>query len=116
MLGGLALYVYVPMNPCRLPQPSLADLIFFMDASSESALTPITEGATLQLTYTTGQYHMNHYTGHTTYGASSHGELGATADAITRLATTLPADLPHAIRIWFVVDATVDKHLLRIAR
>ena len=60
------LYTYVLMNPCRLPQPSPADLIFFTDASGKSALTPITRGATLQLTYTTGQYHMDHYTGHTT--------------------------------------------------
>ena len=114
---GLALYAYLPMNPCRLPQPSLADVIFFTDASGESALTPITGGATLQLTYTTGQYHMNHYTGHTTDGASSNRELGAMVDAITRLATTLPANLPHTVKVWFVVDATVDTHLLlRIAR
>ena len=33
---------------------------------------------------------MDHHTGHTTYGASSHGELGAMADTITRLAATLP--------------------------
>ena len=32
------------MNPCRLPQPSQADLPFFTDASGESALTPITGG------------------------------------------------------------------------
>ena len=39
------------------------------------------------------------------------------ADAITRLATTLPADLPHTVRVWFAVDSTVDMHLLHcIAR
>ena len=114
---GLATYAYLPMNPCRLPQPSPADLLFFTDASGESALTPITGGATLQLTHTGGHYHRDHHTGHTTYGASSHGELGAMADAIAGIATHLPAHLPHVVRVWFLVDATVDTHLLlRIAR
>ena len=49
---GLAIYAYLPMNPCRLRQPSPADLLFFTDASGESALTPITGGTTLQLTRT----------------------------------------------------------------
>ena len=114
---GLAIYAYLPMNPCRLPQPSPADRLFFTDASGESALTPITEGVTLQLTHTGGHYHMDHHTGQTTYGASSHGELGAMADAITEVAAHLPAHSPHIVRVWFVVDATVDTHLLlRIAR
>ena len=109
---GLAIYAYLPMNPCRLPQPSPADRLFCTDASGESALTPITGGATLQLTHTGGHYHMDHHTGHTTYGASYHGELGAMADAIAEIAAHLPAHLPHIVRIWFVVDATVDTHLL----
>ena len=114
---GLAIYAYLPMKPCRLPQPSPADRLFFTDASGESALTPITGGATLQLTHTGGHYHMDHHTGHTTYGASSHGELGAMADAITEVAAHLPAHSPHIVRVWFVVHATVDAHLLlRIAR
>ena len=29
---GLAIYAYLRMNPCRLPQPSPADLLFFTDA------------------------------------------------------------------------------------
>ena len=41
---------------------------------------------------------MDHHTGHTTYRASPHGELGG--------------QLPHIVRVWFVVDATVDTHLL----
>ena len=109
---GLAIYAYLPMNPCRLPQPLPADQLFFTDASDESALTPITGGATLQLTHTGGHYHMDHHTGHTTNGASSHGELGAMADAIAEIAAHLPAHLPHIVRVWFVVDATVDTHLL----
>ena len=114
---GLAIYAYLPMNPGRLPQPSPADRLFFTDASGESALTPITGGATLQLTDTGGHYHMDHHTGQNTYGSSSHGELGAMADAIAEIAAHLPAHLPHIVRVWFVVDATVDTHLLlRIAR
>ena len=39
------------------------------------------------------------------------------ADAISRFAATLPAFLPHVVRVWFVVDATVDTQLLlRITR
>ena len=114
---GLAIYAYLTMHPCRLPQPSPADLLFFTDASGESTLTPITGRATLQLTHTERHYHMDHHTGHTTYGASSHGELGAMADAIAKIAAHLPAHLPHIVRVWFLVDATVDTHLLlRIAR
>ena len=60
---------------------------------------------------------MDHHTGDTNYGASSHGELGAIADAITEIAAHLPAHSLHIVRVWFVVDATVDTHLLlRIAR
>ena len=114
---GLAIYAYLPMNPCCLPQRSLADLLLFIDASGESALKPITGGATLQLTHSGRHYHMDHHTGHTTYGASSHGELEAMANAIAEIAAHLPAQLPHIVRVCFVVDATVDTHLLlRIAR
>ena len=85
---GLAIYAYLPMNACRLPQPSPADLILITDASGESPLTPITGGATLQLTHTEGHYHMDHHTGHTTYGASSHRELEAMANNITKISRT----------------------------
>ena len=114
---GLAIYAYLPMSPCRLPQSSPANLLFFTDASGKSALTPITGGFTLQLTHFGGHYHMDHHTGHTTYRASCHRELGAMADAIARIAAQLPAHLPYVVRVWFVVDATVDTHLfLPIAR
>ena len=66
----------------------------------------------MQLTYAAGQYHMDHQSGHTTYRASSHGVLGAMAGAMTRLASTVRANMPHTIRVWFIVDATVDTHLL----
>ena len=114
---GLAIYTYLPMNPCRLPHRHGASLLFFTDASDESPLTPITRGATLQLIHIRGHYHMDHHTGHTTYRASSHAELGAMADAIAKLSAHLTAHLPHLLRVWFIVDATVNEHLLlRIAR
>ena len=62
----------------------------------------------MQLTHTGGHYHMDHHTGHTTYGASSHGGQGAMADAIPKIAAHLPAHLPHVVQVWFVVGATVD--------
>ena len=114
---GLAICAYLPMYPCRLPQPSPVDLVFFTDASGESALTPITGGATLTLTHTEGHYHMDHHKGHTTCGASSHGELGDIADTVAKIAANLPALVPQVVRVWFVPDATVDTHLpIRIAR
>ena len=51
------------------------------------------------------------------YGASSHGELGAMANVIAKIAANLPRILPHVVRVWFVVDATVNTQLLlRIRR
>ena len=96
---GLAIYAYLPMNPCCLPQPSPADLLFFTNASGESALTPITGGATRQLSHTGEHYHMDHHMGHTTYGACSHGELGALADTIAYPPTRPPpAHRPGLVR------------------
>ena len=68
---ALAIYAYLPMNPCRHPHTSPADLVFFTDTSGKSAPTPITGGATLQLTHAGGHCHVDHHTGHTTYEASS---------------------------------------------
>ena len=53
---------------------------------------------------------MDHHTGHTTYRASSHGELGAMADTIAEIAACLPAHLPHIVRVWFVVHSSFDPH------
>ena len=106
------MYAYLPKNPCCLQQPSPADLILFTDTSGDSAVTPITGGASLQLTHTEGQYSMKHYTAHNTYGASSYGELGAMADTITRLAAKLQADVPYTVRVWFPVEATIHTDLL----
>ena len=113
---GLAIYAYLAMKPCCLQKPSPAEVIFFTDASGESTLTSITGGVTLQLTHTEELYHMDIHMGHTTYQASSKGDPGAMADAITRLAATLPANLPRVLQVWFAVDPTVNTHLLlRIA-
>ena len=115
---GLALYAYLPMNPCGLPQRTFMDPIFFTDAFGESAITSPSRGCIhASMMYTSGQYHMVHRTGHTTYEASSHGELGALADTISKLAGTQPTDTFHILRVSFIVDATVDTHLLlRMAR
>ena len=59
---------------------------------------------------------MDHHTGHTTYRTSSHGELGAIADAIAKMGAKLATLLPDVVLVWFPMDATVDTHLLlRIA-
>ena len=76
---GLVIYAYLPMSSCRLPQPSLADRLFFTDASGESALTPITGGATLQLIHTRGTlphgspHGPHHLRGLLPRGARGHG-------------------------------------------
>ena len=41
---GLAIWAYLPMNQCRVPQPSPVLQLFFTDASGASAFTPITGG------------------------------------------------------------------------
>ena len=53
---------------------------------------------------------MEHHTGATIFGASSHGELQTLAEAIT--ATPPPATIWPRI-IWVVADATVNIHLTR---
>ena len=53
---------------------------------------------------------MEHHTGATIFGASSHGELRTMADAVT---ATPPPTTIRPRNIWVVVDATVDIHLTR---
>ena len=55
-------------------------------------------------------FHVEHHTGATIFGASSHGELRTMADAVT---TTRPPTTIRPRNIWVVVDATVDIHLTR---
>ena len=54
--------------------------------------------------------HVEHHTGATIFGASSHGELRTMADAIN---ATPPPTTIRPRNIWVVVDATVDIHLTR---
>ena len=54
--------------------------------------------------------HVEHHTGATILGASSHRELRCLADAVT---TTPPHATIRPNNIWVVVDATVDIHLTR---
>ena len=63
-------------------------------------------------TCTVGQYHMVYHTSHTTYGASPYGELRAMTGTIPKIAGTLPTDVPYTERFWFLVDITMDTHLL----
>ena len=53
---------------------------------------------------------MEHHTGATIFGASSHGELRTMADAVT---ATPPTKTIRPRNIWVVVDATIDIHLTR---
>ena len=110
---GLAIYAYLPMSRNH-HQPTYSSSL---TPQANLPSRPSPGGATLQLTHTGRHYHMDHSTRHTTYGASFHGELGAMAKAIAKIAILLPAHLPHVVRVWFPVNATVDTHLLlRIAR
>ena len=54
--------------------------------------------------------HVEHHTGATIFGASSHGELRTMADAVT---ATPPPTTIRPRNIWVVVDATVVIHLTR---
>ena len=53
---------------------------------------------------------MEHHTGATIFGASSHGKLHTLPDAVA--ATPPPATI-RPRNIWVVVDATVDIHVTR---
>ena len=53
---------------------------------------------------------MEHHTGATIFGASSHGELRTLADTVT--ATPPPTTIRHR-NIWVLVDAMVHIHLTR---
>ena len=107
---GNPIYVYHPTAIARLPIPSDTDIIYFTDASSTQQRTPTVGCASVRITRHADGLHVEHHTGATIFGASSHGELRTMADAVT--ATPPPTTIrPH--NIWVVVDATVDIHLTR---
>ena len=107
---GNPIYVYHPTAIARLPIPSDTDIIYFTDASGTQQRTPTDVCATVRITRHADGLHVEHHTGTTIFGASSHGELRTMADAVT---ATPPPTTVRPRNIWVVVDATVDIHLTR---
>ena len=107
---GNPVYVYHPTAIARLSIPSDTDIIYFTDASGTSQRTPRVSCASVRITRRADGLHVEHHTGATIFGASSHGELRTLADAVT---ATPPPTTIWPRNIWVVVDATVDIHLTR---
>ena len=104
------IYVYHPTAIARLPIPSDTDIIYFTDASGTQQRTPTVGCASVRVIRHADGLHVEHHTGTTIFGASSHGELRTMADAVT---ATPPPTAVRPRNIWVVVDATVDIHLTR---
>ena len=107
---GNPICVYHPTAIARLPIPSDTDIIYFTDASGTQQRTPTVGCASVRITRHADGLHVEHHTGTTIFGASSHGELRTMADAVT---ATPPPTTVRPCNIWVVVDATVDIHLTR---
>ena len=107
---GNPIYVYHPTAIARLPNPSDTDIIYFTDASGTQQRTPTVRCASVRITRHADGLHVEHHTGATIFGASSHGELRTMADAVT---ATPPPTTIQPRNTWVVVDATVDIHLTR---
>ena len=107
---GNPIYVYHPTAIARLPIPSDTDIIYFTDASSTKQRTPTVRCASVRITRHADGLHVEHHTGTTIFGASSHGELRTMGDAVT---ATPPPTTVRPRNIWVVVDATVDIHPTR---
>ena len=107
---GNPVYVYHPIAIARIPIPSDTDIIYFNAASGTQQRTPTVGCASVRIGRRADGLHVEHHTGATIFGASSHGELRTLADAVT--ATPPPATIQPR-NIWVVVDATVDIHLTR---
>ena len=107
---GNPVYVYHHTAIARLPIPSDTDIIYFTDASSTQQRTPTVGCASVRISRHADGLHVEHHTGATIFGASSHGELRCLADAIT---TTLPPATIQPRNIWVVVVSTIDIHLTR---
>ena len=107
---GNPIYVYHPTAIARLPIPSDTDFIYFTDASGTQQRTPMVGCASVRITRHADGLHVEHHTGATIFGASSHGELRTMADAVT---ATPPPTTIRPRNIWVVVDATVHIHLIR---
>ena len=107
---GNPIYVYHPTAIARLPITSDTDIIYFTDASGTQQRTPTVGCPSVRITRHADGLHVEHHTGATIFGASSHGELRTMADAVT---ATPPPTTIRPRNIWVVVDATVDIHLTR---
>ena len=107
---GNPIYVYCPTAIARLPIPSDTDIIYFTGASGTQQRTPTVGCASVRITRHADGPHVEHHTGATIFGASSHGELRTMADAVS---ATPPPTTIRPRNIWVVVDATVDIHLTR---
>ena len=105
---GNPVYVYHPTVIACLPMGSDTDIIYFTDASGTQQRTPTVGCASVRITQRADSLHVEHHTGATIFGASSHGELRILADAVT--ATPPPATIQPR-NIWVVLDAMVDIHL-----
>ena len=107
---GNPVYIYHPTAIARLPIPSDTDIIYFTDASGTQQRTPTVGCASVRITWHADGLHVEHHTGTTIFGASSHGELPALADAVT---VTPPPTTIRRRNILVVVHATADIHLTR---
>ena len=107
---GNPVYVHHHTTTACLPVPSNTDIIYFTDASGTKQRTPTVGCASVRITQRADGLLVEHHTGATIFGASSHGELRTLADAIT---ATPPRTTIRPRNIWVVVDATVDIHLTR---
>ena len=107
---GNPIYVFHPTAIARLPILSDTDIIYFTDASGTQQRTPTVGCASVRITRHADGLHVEHHTGVTIFGASSHGELRTMADAVT---ATPPPTTIRPRNIWVVLDATVDIHLTR---
>ena len=80
---GNPVYVYHPTAVARLPIPSNTDIIYFTDASGTQQRTPTVGCASVCITWCADGLHVEHHTGATLFGVSSHGKLRTLADAVT---------------------------------
>ena len=104
---GNPVYIYQPTKIARMPIPSDTNIIFFTNESGNQYRTPTVGCASERITRCADGLHVEHHTGATIFGASTHGELRILADTVS--ATPTPtATQPR--NIWLVVDTTVDIH------
>ena len=107
---GNPVYSYHPTAIARLPIPSNTNIIYFTEASDTQQRTPTVGCAPVRITWHADGLNVEHHTGTTIVGASSHGELRTLAGDVTGRP---PPTRIWPCNIWVVVDATVHIHLTR---